>query len=93
MTDDGGNGLRSRQVEDRLIDFIRGQLLAPGTAVGRDDDLLSGDLLDSIAVLRLATFVEEELGIVVQPADFVVENFRTIAVLADYVRSRSAAGS
>ncbi len=37
--------------------------------VNRDDDLLSGDILDSIGVLRLAAFVEEEFQINMQPAD------------------------
>jgi acyl carrier protein len=37
-------------------------------------------------VLRLATFVEEEFRFKIQPADFVIENFQTVAVLAAYVR-------
>ena len=73
------------EVEDRLLDFIRRELVSPGVTVERDDDLLSGELLDSVAVLRLAAFVEEELAVPVQPADFVIENFRSAAVLAEFV--------
>jgi acyl carrier protein len=43
-------------------------------------------LLDSVAVLRLATFVGEEFQFEIQPADFVIENFQNVAVLAQYVR-------
>ena len=74
------------RVENRLLEFIRTELMAPGTAIGRDDELLSGDLLDSIAVLRLAAFVGEELGVEIEPADFVIENFRSAKVLAAYVQ-------
>ena len=82
MTLDGGPG----EVEERLLEFIRRELVSPETSVGRDDDLLSGELLDSVSVLRLAAFVEDEFQISVQPADFVIENFRDVAALAAYVR-------
>ncbi|MDH3404022.1 MAG: phosphopantetheine-binding protein, partial [Acidobacteriota bacterium] len=76
----------AREVEDRIMDFVRRELLSPEVNVDREDDLLSGDLLDSVAVLRLAAFVEEEFEFKIQPADFVIENFQNVAVLADYVQ-------
>ncbi len=86
MTTCGIPDRETGEVEARLIEFIEGQLLSPGTTVGRLDDLLSGELLDSVAVLRLAAFVEEELGAPMQPADFVIETFQNVTVLAEYVR-------
>lgn len=79
-------GPDTREIETRLISFIQRELLGPGSEVGRHDDLLSGELLDSVAVLRLAAFVEEELRISMQPSDFVIENFQNVAVLAEYAR-------
>ncbi|MDH3524792.1 MAG: phosphopantetheine-binding protein [Acidobacteriota bacterium] len=79
----------AREVEDRIMDFVRRELLSPEVNVDREDDLLSGDLLDSVAVLRLAAFVEEEFEFKIQPADFVIENFQNVAVLADYVQRAS----
>ena len=79
-------GLETEEFEGRILEFIRDRLLSAGTTVGRDDDLLSGNLLDSIHVVRLAAFVEEELQVPMQPADFVIENFQSVAVLAEYVR-------
>lgn len=75
---------RAREVERRILEFIRGELVSPGAAVDRDDDLLS-ERLDSVAVLRLAAFVDEEFEIVTPPEDFVVENFQTVAALAAHV--------
>ena len=71
---------------------MRRELLSPEVTVDRDDELLSGGVLDSIAVLRLATFVEEEFRFKMQPSDFVVENFQTVAVLAAYVRRAAGPG-
>ena len=90
--EDGRRGAAG-EIEARLAEFIQGELLGPGTTLDRHDELLSGELLDSVAVLRLAAFVEEELGVAMRPADFVVENFQNVAVLAAYVlTSRQRAG-
>ena len=75
---------QAREAEQRILEFICGELVSPRTAVDRDDDLLS-ELLDSVAVLRLATFVDEEFEIVTRPEDFVIENFQSVAVLAAHV--------
>ena len=73
------------EIQARLLDFIRDELLDEDIEVGPDDDLLSGELLYSLAVLRLATFVDETYAVGMQPADFTVENFQTVAALTDYV--------
>lgn len=86
MTEQQGFAKTAKEIEARLVEFIQEQLLARGAHFEREDDLLSGDFLDSVAVLRLATFVAEEFDFEIQPADFVIENFRTVAVLTEYVR-------
>jgi len=91
MAADDRLGPEMPDIESRVLAFIRRELLGPDASVTRDDDLLSGGLLDSIAVLRLAAFIEEEFGFPVPPGDFVIENFRSVAVLAGYIR-RAAPG-
>ena len=86
MATDEGPGRGAPEIEGRIIVFLQRELLSPEVTVDRDDELLTGGLLDSIAVLRLATFVEEEFQFKMQPADFVIENFQSVAVLAAYVR-------
>ncbi len=85
MADERAPRLEAREIEARLMRFIQAELLGPGATLDREDDLLSGELLDSVAVLRLAAFVEQELGVSMQPADFVIDNFRNVAVLTEYV--------
>ena len=86
MGTDGRPGLEAHEVESRIMEFIRRELLSPEVTINLDDDLLSGDLFDSLGVLRLAAFVAEEFQFNLQPADFVIENFQTVAVLTQYVR-------
>ena len=73
-------------IEERILAFVRSEVVGPEIEIGVDDDLLSGELLNSIAVLRLATFVAEEFSFEIEPADFVIENFRSVSVLGRYVR-------
>ena len=79
------NPSSSQEVEGRIIDFIERELLDGDETVDREDNLLSGEFFDSIGVLRLATFIEEEFQITIQPTDYVVENFESVALLAGYV--------
>ncbi len=76
--------LAIEEVERRILAFIRDELLDPGETVEREDDLLS-ELIDSVAALRLARFVAEDFVIEGQPADYVIENFQTVAAIARYV--------
>ena len=84
------------EIRGRILDFIRVELVADEAEVGPGDDLLSGELLDSVAVLRLATFVDETFAIGMKPTDFLVENFQNVRVLTRYVvratEGRSPAG-
>lgn len=85
MSMDDSPELEIEELERRVLAFIRSELLDPGETVERQDDLLD-DRLDSVAALRLATFVAEDFEIEVQPADFVIENFQTVEAIARYVR-------
>lgn len=76
----------TREIESRIITFIQNELLTVDATVHREDDLLSGEILDSIAILRLSVFVEEEFQLNIQPADYVIENFQNVSVIAEFVQ-------
>ena len=78
------------EIAGAILEFIRSELLGPDDSVDDQDDLLSGELLDSLAVVRLSTFVQERFRIRVEPADFVIENFQTVEVLARFVQRAAA---
>lgn len=88
MTEDARMDGDVQAIEARLLTFVHRELLAEGVAVDRETDLLTGDLLDSMSVLRLAAFVGESFGVDVGAADLLVENFRNVRVIAAYARRR-----
>ncbi len=78
------------EVEERILGYLRRELVDPDLTVARDTELLAGGVINSIAVLRLATFVAQDFGIEVRPADFVIENFRSVEAIASYVERARA---
>jgi acyl carrier protein len=75
----------------RLLAFVGDDLvtdvdLEPGT------DLLLSGALDSLGVVRVVHWLEDTLGIEIDPADVVLENFQSVAAMADYAERRRAAG-
>ena len=69
----------------QILAYITDTLVAEDVTVEADDDLLSGEILDSLAVLRLATFVDETWSLGMKPTDFRIENFMNASVLSAYV--------
>ena len=54
-----------------------------------DDNLLIGGLVDSLGIMRLISFIEQNFNIRVPPEDVTIEHFRSIRVIAGYVESRA----
>jgi acyl carrier protein len=80
-------------VKQKLHNFILTEFL-PGESPGnlRDDTpLRTSGILDSLATLRLVSFVEEQFGIAVEAHEAGVENFDRIADIAAFVAVKQAA--
>ena len=67
--------------------FIVAEVVAdPGvTSLPHDEDLLAADLIDSMGIQQLVTFLEANFGITVADEDLVPENFRSVESIADFV--------
>ncbi len=68
----------------RLLRFVE-QDLPEGTDLQPDTDLLLSGVLDSLGVVRVVHWLEDELGIEIDPADVVLENFQTVGAMVAYV--------
>jgi acyl carrier protein len=65
-------------------------ILGSGNGGIGPDEALLGDFLDSIALLTLATHLEETYGITVGAHDVEAENFGTLRALAGFVARKAA---
>lgn len=52
-----------------------------------DTQLLDSGILDSLALLKLVMFMEQEFQVEVVPEELVPENFATIETIANYIRT------
>ena len=82
-------------VKEEIRQYILSEFL-PGEKPSnlRDDTpLRTSGILDSVATLRLVTFVEERYGIEVEAHEASVDNFDSIGSIAAFIQSKGGAVS
>ncbi|MEM7571962.1 MAG: acyl carrier protein [Bacteroidota bacterium] len=79
-------------MEDRIIDFIRLEILGEGPSfeLDADEDLLGSGLIGSMDIFRLIEFIEREFSIKVNPADMTIEHFATVTALTQFIQQQQA---
>jgi acyl carrier protein len=75
-------------IEEALKKFVTEELLNSSLEVEAEDNLLSDGMVDSIGMLRLVSYIEELMQITVPHEDLVIENFRTITAIVEYLERR-----
>ena len=74
---------------ERLARYIATDLLNQGDLViGDDEDLLASGLLDSLSVMSLIHFIEQDLSIDVPAEDVTIENFVSLRAIEAYLGRR-----
>jgi acyl carrier protein len=69
-----------------LLDYIKKELAVGSKRnIQMDDDLLSAGIIDSLGVLQLVAFIEEQFNIQMPDEDVVLENFQSVNSLANYL--------
>ena len=81
-------------VRDKLLDFIRGLELDFSGELTDDTPLLESGLLDSLALLQLAQWVELEVGRKLDPAAFDLQKeWSTVAGILRFVEAQKSSSS
>jgi acyl carrier protein len=80
-------------MNEKIRQFILAEFLPGESAANVRDDtpLRTSGVLDSMATLRLISFVEQEFGIEVEAHEAGVENFDRIADMVAFVERKVAA--
>ena len=48
-------------------------------------NLIEQGLIDSMGILRLISFIEEQFGLILAPADLMLENFATLDAISAFI--------
>ena len=78
-------------MEAVINDYISRELVQDASLLPLENttQLLETGILDSLSLLRLVMFVQEQFGIVVDDLDLVPEHFASVDAIAAYLRSVS----
>jgi acyl carrier protein len=74
-----------------LLAMINAEVsLDPSEEVVADTDLLLTGLVDSLGVVQIVSWLEDRLGIEIDPSEVVLENFQTVEQMLAFVARSSA---
>ena len=75
---------------DRIEKFIVDELLFGGSKgqINPDDSLFASGVLDSLSLLRLIAFLEEQYSVIVNDTEVVPDNFQSINEINSFVTKK-----
>jgi len=77
---------------DKILEFIRDEAVdVPPDSIDADTSLFRDQLLDSMSLTNLITFLEDEFGIKVGAMDVVFENLDTVNHMLAFIERKKAA--
>jgi len=84
----------TRTVEDRISEYVLKQFpLARKRGIKSGEKWLETGLLDSLGILDLVQFLEQEFSIQIADDEMAPENFESLDVVASFVSKKSAGKS
>ena len=80
-----------KTTEDMIRRYIAENILFSDNGYPYPDDasFLEEGIVDSMGIMELVMFVEENFGVIVEDEDLVPDNFDSVSRLAAYIRRQS----
>lgn len=77
-------------MQEKIIKYIEEELSNEELDDGIEltEDLLGSGILDSLGMMNLISFLEDEFNCKVLPEEMVIENFMTVANILDYLKRK-----
>ena len=77
-------------MNETLLNYIETELIVSDQTIeiSAEDDLLGSGLVDSLGMMKLISFIEQEYELKIPAEDMVIENFMTVSCISQYVKSR-----
>lgn len=85
--------MNSTAVLEKVRNFVTENFLyaRPDFVLGDADKLLGSGIVDSMGVMEIVVFLEEEFGIAVDDVDITEDNLGSLEAITAYVGSRTGA--
>ena len=72
-------------MKKEIINYISQELLNKQVSFSDSEDLYTSGVIDSLGLMRLISFIEENYDVRVKPGDMTIENFKSIDAIIDYL--------
>jgi acyl carrier protein len=84
--------IERQEITDRIRSYLLREVLAgaPASELSDDSPLIGGGILDSVAMIRLVVFLEDEFSISIDGKEVGPSQFDTVGKIADLVASKTA---
>jgi len=69
----------------KISEYIQKEI-ANGREVPKDESLLAAGILDSLAVVKLVAYVEDEFDVEIPDSDFDPDNFESVATITELIK-------
>lgn len=71
-----------------LLDFVRTEVALYDGPLEMETDLVLTELVDSLGVVVVVEWIEQRLGIEIDPGDVVIEHFESVGAMVRYLAAR-----
>ncbi len=78
----------AESIPERLVAFINAEISISPDPIEVGTDLLLTGAVDSLGVVRVTQWMEDELGFEVDPVEVTLDNFQTITKMVAYAESK-----
>ncbi len=76
------------EVQAALLKYISEELMDNAIELNAEDNLLMDGMVSSLGMFRLVGYIEETWEMKIPHEDLVIENFRTVAIISNYIQRR-----
>jgi len=81
----------TNEIRSALAEFIAAEILnQPGRTINDEDKLISSGLIDSLSLVDIALFVEEQFDVIIDDTELNADTFDTLAELEAIIHSRQS---
>lgn len=81
----------NNEIRSALEEFIAAEILSqPGRAINVDEKLISSGMIDSLSLVDIALFVEEQYQVIIDDTELNADTFDTLAELEAIIKSRQS---
>lgn len=75
-------------MEQKIFDFVSDIARKKGEEITMTTDLFSNRILDSLEIISLLSFLQDEFSVSFSPEDLQFENYQTVERIIDWARGR-----